>query len=488
MRTLIRGSWVVGFDGTSHTLLREGVVVYEGDRIVHVGQRFDGRVDATMDATGCLISPGFVNCHLHLGSNALPSLLLDATRTNYFGSNFLAYAAGRRGLGDPRKSDRPAVEQRYGLWAAIRGGATTIVNVGSRNPEALASLAGEMGARVYIGPGFKSLAYGYDEEGRLHLDPDPSSGLAGLERALVFARDHEGEHEGRIRCMLYPAQLDTCSLELLRATRQAATEHGLRISLHAAMNLLEFHRVLDEHGLTPLQLLDSIGFLGSDVLLGHSVFHAGHSWAHYPYVDDLKLLADSGASVAHAPYKYAKMGLALESLERYRQRGINVALGTDTFPQDLVREMRLAALMCRFTDQSFRVGKAQDVFDAATLGGARALGRDDLGRLALGAMADLLVIDLKQMHYGAVRDPVKSLVESGDASDIVTLVVNGRTLIENRRSLVVDEAKLLGEVQESAERVWAAIPSWHWRGATVDEISPMSYRVIEAREAGTATP
>ena len=115
------------------------------------------------------------------------------------------------------------------------------------------------------------------------------------------------------------------------------------------------------------------------MLLGHCVFHARHSWAHYPYVDDLQLLADSGASVAHAPYKYAKMGVMLESLERYRQLGINVALGTDTFPQDLISEMRLAGLMCRFAEGSFRVGRARDVFDAATLGGARALGRDDLG-------------------------------------------------------------------------------------------------------------
>src|SRR6202022_1904015 len=91
----------------------------------------------------------------------------------------------------------------------------------------------------------------------------------------------------------------------------------------------------------------------------------------------LKLLADSGASVAHAPYKYAKMGIMLESLERYRQLGVNVALGTDTFPQDLISEMRLAGLMCRFAEGSFRVGSAHDVFDAATLGGARALGRDD---------------------------------------------------------------------------------------------------------------
>src|SRR5262249_46038516 len=156
--------------------------------------------------------------------------------------------------------------------------------------------------------------------------------------------------------------------------------------------------------------LHSIGFLKEDVLLGHCVFHAHHSWTHYPYLDDLKLLADSGASVAHAPSKYAKMGIMLESLARYRELGINVALGTDPFPQDLISEMRLAGLMCRFADGSFRVGEAHDVFDAATLGGAQALGRDDLGRLAPGCCADIVIVDLSKVHFGAVRDPIKSLV------------------------------------------------------------------------------
>jgi cytosine/adenosine deaminase-related metal-dependent hydrolase len=275
--------------------------------------------------------------------------------------------------------------------------------------------------------------------------------------------------------MLYPAQLDTCSVELLKATRRAADETGLRISLHAAMNLIEFHRILREHGRTSLQLLQDIGFLRHDVLLGHGVFHAHHSWVHYPYVDDLKLLADSGASVAHAPYKYAKMGIMLESLERYRQLGINVALGTDTFPQDLISEMRLAGLVCRFAEGSFRVGQARDVFDAATLGGAHALGRDDLGRLAPGACADIVIVDLRGAHFGAVHDPIRSLVEYGSAGDIDTVIVDGKALIEGRRALALDEPALLQAVQESGEQAWAAASEWHWNRATVDDLAPMSY-------------
>jgi 5-methylthioadenosine/S-adenosylhomocysteine deaminase len=477
MRTLIQGGWVVGFNGQSHELLRDGIVVLEDDHVLYVGHRFDGQADRTIDARGKLVSPGFINCHLHAGSNAPHLLLMDHTKADYFGSNFIAYGAGRRGAPDPRATTRVDVEQKYGIWAAVRGGATTIIDVGTRNAEAFVEMVGALGPRMYVGLPFRSSNYVFDEQGRVQWDPDEPAGFAGLERALAFARQVDGAYHGRIRAMLFPGQLDTCSVELLQATRRAATETGLRISLHAAMNLVEFHRILREHRKTPIELLHSIGFLGPDVLLGHCVFHNRHSWVHYPYADDLALLADSGASIAHAPFKYAKMGIMLESLTRYRERGINVALGTDTYPEDLIAEMRIAALMCRFAEGSFRVGTPREVFDCATLGGARALGRDDLGRLTPGAKADVLVINLQGTAYGAVRDPIEALVDSGSGRDIEWIIVDGQVLLENGQPRVVDEPALLRAVQEAGEEFWASVPSWHWRGATIDEVVPMSYPV-----------
>lgn len=478
MRTLVQGGWVVGFDGQAHELLRDGAVVYEDDRIIHVGYRFDGRADRTIDARGKLVAPGFINCHLHAGGNGRHPFLIDHTKADYFGSNFIAYNAARRGAPPPRSVNSVEVDQKYGIWAAVRGGATTIMDVGTRDPEAFVDMAGTLGPRVYIGPGFRSSTYVFDDEGRVQWDSDPpETGPKGLKAAVAFHRKYDGAHNGRIRTMLYPAQLDTCTMDLLRATRRAANETGMRISLHVAMNMVEFHRLLREHRLTPIELVQEIGFLGPDVILGHCVFHNRHSWAHYPYSDDLKILADSGASVAHAPYKYAKMGIMLESLSRYREMGINVALGTDTYPEDLISEMRLAGLMNRFAEGNFRVGSAHDVFDCATLGGARALGRDDLGRLAPGAKADLLIISLSGTHYGAVRDPIKSLVDSGSQQDIETIVVDGCTLLEDRVPQTVDEASLLRDIQRSGEMGWEDVPKRHWRGATADEVTPMSYPV-----------
>jgi 5-methylthioadenosine/S-adenosylhomocysteine deaminase len=141
--------------------------------------------------------------------------------------------------------------------------------------------------------------------------------------------------------------------------------------------------------------------------------------------------------------------------------------------------MRLAGLVARLADGNFRVGQPRDVFDAATLGGATHLGRDDLGRLAPGAKADIIVVDLLQFHYGAVHDPIKALVECGTGRDIETIIVDGETVLEAGKTTRLDEAALLTAVQAEGERLWANTPNWHWSGKTVDEIVPPSYPVRE---------
>jgi cytosine/adenosine deaminase-related metal-dependent hydrolase len=478
MRTLVQGGWVVGFNGHEHELLRDGMVVFENDRVIHVGFRFDGTVDRQIDARGKLISPGLINCHIHANINAPHALLNDPTKTNYFAQNFLSYGAALRGS---KSSWQPRldVELKFGIWAAVRGGATTVLDVGARGPsfDGFVDMIGQLGARAYVGPGYRSANYVLDDAGRIQWDWNEEAGTSGLENAAAGIKRHHGAFNDRVRGMLYPGQLDTCTPELLQATKRVASDLRVGIQLHAAMNLVEFHQVLRERQVTPIQYLQHIGFLGPEVILGHCVFHAGHSWVHYPYVDDLQIVADSGASIAHAPYKYAKQGLALQSFDRYRKKGINVALGTDTFPQDLINEMRLAALMCRVMDGSFLVGKPHDVFDAATLGGAKALGRDDLGRLAPGAKADLIVVNLHQMHFGGVRDPIKSLVEAGSGSDVETIVIDGETLVQDGRATRFDEATLLDQVQESSEQYWASVREWRAKSQTVDDVAPMSFPV-----------
>src|SRR5437870_3950955 len=120
MRTLIQGGWVVGYNNGGHELIPNGCVVFEDDRVVHVGRRFEGTVERRIEATGKLVSPGFVNCHLHAATNAGQAVFLDGLKADYFGSNFIGYLAPRRGAPAPRAGDRAEVAGAYGLWSALR--------------------------------------------------------------------------------------------------------------------------------------------------------------------------------------------------------------------------------------------------------------------------------------------------------------------------------------------------------------------------------
>jgi cytosine/adenosine deaminase-related metal-dependent hydrolase len=435
-------------------------------------------VDRTIDAHGKLVSPGFINCHLHAAVNAGQTVFIADGKLDYFGSNFIGYVAPRRGSTPPGAIAKPDIAGRYGMWSALRAGATTILDVGTMpgGPDAFTQLVGELGVRAYLGPGFRSAEYRFDGD-RVCWEWNEANGAMGLARAIDYVKKYDGAHNGRIRAMIYPGQMDTCTLDLLRAARQAADDLQAPLQLHAAMNQREFHKILEQHGKTPIALLHSIGFLKPMTGLGHCVFHNRHSWCHYPYGDDLKMLADGGVTVVHAPYKYAKMGIMFESFARYRTCGVNMSIGTDTYPQDMIHEMRWAAMMTRMADESFTVGKPRDVFDAATLGGATHLGRDDIGRLAVGAKADIILIDLLQMHFGAIHDPIKALVECGSGSDVKTIIVDGEILVEHGKAVRFDEAAMLREVQAEGERIWQSVPEWHWTGKSVDDIVPPSYPV-----------
>ena len=193
MRTLIQGGWVVGFDGRGHELIPNGCVVFEDDRVVHVGARFDGPVDRRMDATGKLVSPGLINCHLHAATNAGQAVFLDGLKADYFASNFVGYVAPRRGAAVPRVGDRADVAGTYGLWSALRAGATTIMDVGTMpgGPAAFTRIAGELGVRAYVGPAFRSASYAFDGS-RIVWEWDEAAGVAGVERAVAYIKEHDG--------------------------------------------------------------------------------------------------------------------------------------------------------------------------------------------------------------------------------------------------------------------------------------------------------
>ena len=479
MKTLIQGGYVVGFNGREHEVIRDGVVAFERDRVLFVGKQYTEPVDKKIDARGCLVSPGLIDTHFHSGGNASDYLLNDANKVDYFASNYLAHAAPTRAGARHAHLKDIEIGQRFSFIHLLKSGATTTLEIGGprTTPEPYVAMVDEVGIRCYTGPSYKNVDFFQDREGRLEYDWNDERGSEGLKRAVKFARKFNGACNGRMGAMLFPGHVDTCTPELLKKTRKAAREIGARVQIHATINLFEFHTVMRQHRCTPIELLHKIGFLDSEVSLSHCIFISGHSWLAYPYGDDLKIIADSGASVAYSPLKYLKLGIVMESFDKYLKAGINMGIGTDTFPKDIISDMRYAALCSRVAEKSFIAGHPRDVFNAVTLGGAKLLGRDDLGRLRKGAKADIAIINLKDIAFGAVRDPIRTVVESAVSRDVRTVIVDGEILVDNGKYLRLNEEELLDKVQAKGEEVWASVPKWHWTGKGVDEVIPPAFKM-----------
>ncbi len=474
MRTLLEGGDIVAYADGGHRLLRDGALVFEDDRVVFVGRQFRGAVDRRIGVAGRLVIPGLINLHCHADTEAGGRLIADVGRRDYFQAGFLNYFAapkGAKALGAREDRTRGA---RFALVEMLKSGCTTVVPIGGADEEMVETI-GALGIRAYVSPAYKSGSYVLDAGGALTYEWNEEAGRQGLEQAKEFIRKHGGAHGDRIRGMLFPYQVDTCSPELLRATRQAANELGVGIEIHAGQNLLEFHEILRRHRRTPVEFLDDVGLLGPDAIIGHCMISTAHHLAALPAGHDLEILARTGTTVAHCPLVFARRGNALESVHRFRAAGVNVGLGTDTYPRDLVSEMRWASLLCKVVEHDFTLATAGDALTIATLGGARALRRDDLGRLAPGAKADIVVVDLRKLRIGPYRDPIKALVNCAVMDDVAQVFVDGRSVVESGRVVGVDEAKLLADAQAEAERLWKTVPEWHWEKLTADELSPLAF-------------
>ncbi len=482
MKTLIEGGWVVAWNGAGHEVFERGAVVYEDDRVIHAGAAYAGPVDHRILARGKLVSPGFINTHVHTAGNGGDWMLCDMVKDDHRTSNYLAFAAPLKGKMVPPPPEAVAAIRAFVFMHALKGGSTTIIDVGGLRGdwEGYARLVDDLGVRVYGSPPFRDRNTFSDERGRLYYDADAATGAKGLDEAVAFVKSYDGAAQGRLRGMLNAAQVETVSEPLLRAAKAASRDLRVPIHTHAGGNMIEFQRIMEEYRKTPIQFLADIGFLDHRTLIGHGVFTTAHPWTLYPFGDDLRALAASGATVGHCPYKYAKMAMTLQSFQRYLDAGVQLALGTDTFPMDMVSELRWASVLARITDRNYKVGQPRDVYNAATLGACKFLERDDLGRLAPGAKADILLIDLEHLGTAAYRDPIKALVDFGSGHDVDTVIVDGKTLIQGGHAVRVDEAAICERARQATERYWQAVPGWHWNGSGVDQVIPPAFAMRRA--------
>ncbi|WP_298015515.1 amidohydrolase family protein [uncultured Castellaniella sp.] len=473
--TLLQAQWVMGHVDGAHVLYRDGQLVFDGARIVYAGHRYSGAVARRIDLGPALVGPGFVDL------DALSDL--DTTVLAY--DNQPAWKKGRvwpetyvaRGPYEMYTPQELAFQKRYAFAQLLRNGITTAAPVASLFYRAwgetveefadAADIAAELGLRVYLGPAYRSGGMVVKQDGAIEPRFDESRGLEGLKAALAFQERYEGSHGGLVRALLAPDRVETCTADLLRATMRAARERGLPVRLHMAQGAMEVDTVRALHGMGAPGWLHSLGLL-SDRLIAP---HATHATP-----EDLALYGDHGVSIVHCPLVSARGGSVLRSFRRCRDMGINVAMGTDTAPPDMLANLAAGMMLCRVVEGRADACRAEEFYDAATLGGARALGRDDIGRLAAGCKADIVVFDLASVRTGPAIDPVQTLMIGGHGSLVKAVFVDGRLSARDGQVAGFDAERAQARAQAQFDGLVRKYPERTHGHPPVSEIFSGSYR------------
>jgi cytosine/adenosine deaminase-related metal-dependent hydrolase len=180
----------------------------------------------------------------------------------------------------------------------------------------------------------------------------------------------------------------------------------------------------------------------------------------------------------HCPLVSARGGRALSSFARCRAMGIRLGMGTDTWPPDMLSNLQLGLMLCRVVEGDPSAVRAEDLFDAATIGGADALGRPDLGRLRVGAVADMVVFDMGDDYIGRSLDPIQSLMVGTARRRVMSVFVAGRNVVENGLIPGFDLKAAHVRAQMQFDDLVRRYPDRTWGNPAVDEIFSSSYQVI----------
>jgi cytosine/adenosine deaminase-related metal-dependent hydrolase len=429
-----------------------GHVLIEDDRIVSVGPGRPEGVTAErhLDARGKVVLPGFVNTHHHLPqilTRNVPAVQ-QAPLFRWLTELYRIW----RGL----DAESVGIAARVGLGELLLTGCTTTTDHlylfprgQERFIDAEIAAAVELGIRFH--PTRGSMSRGKSQGG---LPPDDivqeEPAILADSRRLV-AEYHDAKPRAMVRIGLAPCSPFSVTSDLMRRTRDLAREHGLRLHTHVAETLDEERYCLEMYGRRPVDYLRDLEWLGPDVWLAHCV-HLND--------EEVRLFGATGTGVAHCPTSNLRLGSGRSPVRGLLDAGAPVGLGVDgsasNDTSNMWAEVRQALLVHRPSVDPTQWLTAEDVLWMATRGGARCLGRDDIGSLETGKAADVIVIDTRRLSYaGAGSDILAALVFAPWPEPVDTAIVNGRVRVENGRLRDVDVPALIDRADAAAQRLLA---------------------------------
>ena len=481
--------WVIGHQDGKHAIFENGCVVYENDTVIFVGHDYQGDVAHRFDYGTAIISPGFID--LDALSDIDTTILSFDNQPSWKKGRVWPKSYMERGPYEMYSAEELAFQKRYSFAQLIRNGITTAMPIaslfyrewGETNDEfsSAAISAEELGLRVYLGPAYRTGNTFVQDDGSIEFYFDEARGLKNFQDALAFAEQMESRSSSLVKAMLAPDRIETCTPELLKRTVQASQDLDIPFRLHCCQSDTEFNRIVDAYGLSPLEWLNSLGLLSDRSLLPHGEYVCGSRNVSRKG-DDLAIMRDTGATFVHCPVVSARHGSFMDSFSKFRNAGVRIALGTDTWPPDFIQNMQVGIMMSRVKDDSIQSVRSEHYFDAATIGGADALRRPDLGRLQTGSKADIIVINMDNDRIGHVIDPIQTLMMAGSNRDISTVIINGRFVMADGVIPDFDFTAAREQAQQQFDRLVSLYPDRTFGHPPVSEIFSSSYPSFDGQK------
>ena len=431
--------------------IEDGAILARDGWIEQVGPTAElpGEADEIVDLSGHLVLPGLVNTHHHL-YQTLTRVIPAAQSSGLFDWLRALYP-----IWAGMTPDHVRVSTRLGLAELALSGCTTASDHqylwpnGSRVEDQIEGAA-PVGIRFHVSRGSMSLG---ESEGGLPPDSVVESEERILEDSvLVVGQYHDPEPGAMTRVVLAPCSPFTVTGALMTATADLGRELGVTLHTHLAETSDEEGFCLEHFGRRPVEYMEDLGWSGPDVWYAHAVHVAD---------DEVDRMGQAGTGVAHCPTSNMRLASGLAPVTRYLKAGVRVGLGVDGSASNdsshMMSEARQALLLNRLAvSPGFGSGPqltAREALRLATVGGARVLGRDDIGRLAPGLAADFVAYDLNRIEFaGALHDPVAAVVMCAPVT-VDHSWVGGHRVVQDRHLTNLDLPPLLEEHNGLAARL-----------------------------------
>jgi 5-methylthioadenosine/S-adenosylhomocysteine deaminase len=433
---VVTNAIVVTMDAAGR-ILQNGAVAIDGSDIVAVdtaatiARQFRG--GQTIDAGGQIVLPGLINTHTHAPMVLYRGLADDLALMEWLDKYIFPAEA---------KTVSPAFVRagtRLAALEMIQSGTTTYTDMYYFEEE-IAKETRAAGMRAVLGQTVIQFPVA-----------DAKTPQEALARAESFIMAFKGDP--LITPAVAPHAMYTLDAATLRAARELSTRHGVPTLIHLAESRDEVKTSQDQHKMSPVAYLDSLGFLGPGVLGAHGIWVSEQ---------EIALLKSRGVGISHNPESNMKLASGTAPVPGYLRADVALGLGTDGAASnndlDMFEAMRTASLLHKLQTGDPRVVSAREALEMGTIRGARALGMQaQIGSLEAGKRADLIVVSMRGARQTPLYEPMSHLVYVARGDDVRTTIVHGKVLMRDRKMLTIDEGAVLRDARAWADKVRAAV-------------------------------